>query len=100
MTSSNDADEPHETFFSLTYSSEEQASYVARAIEPEVTALADSRSQVSLSREGPHVELHVLATDIVALRASLNTWLGLVSVAEQLSDGHEYIGRRNDCEFS
>ena len=86
MTSSNDADDQHETFFSLTYPSEAQARHIARAIEPEVATLTDGRSQVSLSRNGPQVELHVLATDVVALRASVNTWLGLVSVAEQVSD--------------
>jgi KEOPS complex subunit Pcc1 len=40
------------------------------------------RSRASVERVGPTVTLSVTAADLVALRAGLNTWQGLVGVAE------------------
>lgn len=77
------SDPPHETLLTFEYSSPEQARRVTRALEPEIGDIDDDRSSVSLSRDGDTLELHVVASDVVALRASQNTWLSLVGVAEQ-----------------
>lgn len=77
------ADTPSETILTFDYASADQARRVARALEPEVGDIDDDRSRTTLSRDGRSLELQVTASDLVALRASLNTWLSLVSVAER-----------------
>lgn len=72
----------HDTVLTLDYPSSAQARRVERALEPEIGDIDDDRSSVSLQREESVLELHVEASDVVALRASLNTWLSLVGVAE------------------
>lgn len=75
-------EDPHETVLTIEYPSETQARRVARTIEPEIGDIDDDRSRVTLARDGSVLKLHVVASDVVALRASLNTWLSLVGVAE------------------
>ncbi len=77
------SDRPHDTVLTIEYPSDTLARRVTRAIEPEVGDIDDDRSQVALSRHGNVLELHVVASDLIALRASLNTWLSLVDVAEE-----------------
>ena len=79
-------DGPHETILTFEYSSAERARRVRRALEPEVGDIEDDRSEVRLTQDDMRVEVHVFASDLVALRASLNTWLSLVTVAEQAGD--------------
>ncbi|SDJ31228.1 KEOPS complex subunit Pcc1 [Halovenus aranensis] len=76
------SDRFHDTVLTVDYASPTAARRVARAIEPEIGDIDDDRSSVSLRRESNTVELHVTASDVVALRASLNTWLSLVQTAE------------------
>jgi KEOPS complex subunit Pcc1 len=76
------SDAPHETVLTVEYTSIEHARRVARAIDPEIGDIDDDRSQVSLSQDGDTIDVRVVASDIVALRASLNTWLSLIGVAE------------------
>ncbi|MFC7074153.1 KEOPS complex subunit Pcc1 [Halovenus rubra] len=73
----------HDTVLTLDYASIEQARRVTRAIEPEIGDIDDDRSSVSFSRHGGRLEIHIVASDSVALRASVNTWLSLVDVAER-----------------
>ena len=72
----------HEAVLSFAYDSPEATRQVAAAIEPELGAIDDERSRVRGTREGAELELTVEARDPVALRAALNTWCSLVSVAE------------------
>jgi len=72
----------HETLLSITYANPERARRVERAIAPEVGDIDDDRSRTRLAREAAELRLTVEARDLVALRAALNTWLSLVSVAE------------------
>jgi KEOPS complex subunit Pcc1 len=72
----------HETVLSITYATPERTRRVERALSPEVDDLADNRSRTALSRETTRLDLTILARDLVALRAALNTWLSLLSVAE------------------
>lgn len=76
----------HETLLSIEYTSPEEARRVARAVDPEVGDIDDDRSETTLSRDAETLKLAITASDPVALRASLNTWLSLVSVAEQAGD--------------
>jgi KEOPS complex subunit Pcc1 len=72
----------HGTVLSITYDTPERARRVERALSPEVDDLADDRSRTALSREATRLELTIRARDLVGLRAALNTWLSLLSVAE------------------
>jgi KEOPS complex subunit Pcc1 len=73
----------HDTLLTFEYDSAQQARHVARAVGPEVGDIDDDRSEATLARDGDTLEIAITASDVVALRASLNTWLSLVSVAEQ-----------------
>jgi KEOPS complex subunit Pcc1 len=73
----------HDTLLVFEYDSAQQARRVARAVGPEVGDIDDDRSEATLARDGDTLEIAITASDVVALRASLNTWLSLVSVAEQ-----------------
>ena len=79
-------DRPHDALLTFEYPSVERARRVRRAIEPEVGDIEDDRSQVRLAQENNCLEIYVSADDLVALRASLNTWQSLVTVAEQAGD--------------
>jgi KEOPS complex subunit Pcc1 len=80
----------HETRLSVEYPSPEHARRVERAIAPEIGDIDDDRSRTQLRRSGKTLTLVVEAADIVALRAGLNTWLSLVSVAERAGDACRY----------
>ena len=72
----------HEAVLSFAYNSPTAAQQVADAIGPEVGAIDDERSRVRHNCEGTELELTVEARDPSALRAAINTWCSLVSVAE------------------
>jgi KEOPS complex subunit Pcc1 len=98
----------HGTVLTITYATPECARRVERALSPEVDDLADDRSRTTLSREATQLDLRIRARDLVGLRAALNTWLSLLSVAEATGldrpgggrSGHEQTGepcvRRED----
>lgn len=46
------------------------------------------RSDIKLEAKSGKLYLHIFADDLVMLRAALNTWLRLVMVAEETSEGH------------
>jgi len=72
----------HEAVLSFSYDSSAQAALVADAIRPELGRIDDDRSRVRASRDGAELELLVEASDLIALRAAVNTWCSLISVAE------------------
>jgi KEOPS complex subunit Pcc1 len=74
----------HETVLSFTYSTERRARVVADALGPEVGEIDDARSTATVDREGDAVRVRVLADDLVALRAGVNSWSRLVGVAERV----------------
>lgn len=57
------------------------AETVYKSLLPETKQPSGFRSSVSVKRKGRFLELHILADDIVALRAASNTFLRFVSVA-------------------
>jgi len=77
---------PHDAVFSLEYDDAESAGRVERALTPEIGDIAGDRTRVSVKRDDEEIEIAVEADDLVALRAGLNTWLTLVSVAESTGD--------------
>jgi KEOPS complex subunit Pcc1 len=79
----------HETVLSFTYSSERRARIVADALGPEVGEIDDARSTATVDREGDAVRVRVLADDLVALRAGVNSWSRLVAVAERVGVGRD-----------
>ncbi|EMA06666.1 KEOPS complex subunit Pcc1 [Haloarcula vallismortis] len=73
---------PHQTHLTAEYDSTDQARAIERSIRPEIDDIEGDRTTARLCRNGQHVELTVKATDLVALRAGINTWLTLRGVAE------------------
>lgn len=73
----------HEAVLSFEYPTAALAQRVASAIGPELNDIEDDRSRVTSHVEDSMLEIRVEAADLVALRAAMNTWLSLVSVAEQ-----------------
>ena len=74
----------HETVLSFSYPTERRARIVADALGPEVGEIDDARSTATVDREGDAVRVRVLADDLVALRAGVNSWSRLVAVAERV----------------
>jgi KEOPS complex subunit Pcc1 len=65
----------------------DQARELFRAVSPEVAAEVNPRSRAECRFEEPDiVVLKVSAMDVAALRASLNMWLRLVNVAQEMQD--------------
>ena len=73
----------HRTELLFTYNSTERATQIERALRPELGEIDDDRSETQLERTAATLELTVVASDLVALRAGVNTWCSLVSVAER-----------------
>jgi KEOPS complex subunit Pcc1 len=82
----------HEAVFSAVYDSPEQARRVEQALRPEVGEIEGDRTTATLTRDGATLAVSVDAADLTALRAGLNTWLGLAAVAEQAGGAV-----RDDC---
>jgi KEOPS complex subunit Pcc1 len=77
---------PHRTRLTAEYDSAARARTVERSVRPEIDDIEGDRTTARLSRDGRRVELTVEATDLVALRAGINTWLTLRGVAETVSE--------------
>jgi KEOPS complex subunit Pcc1 len=65
------------------YPDSRRATRVARSVGVEVGDIESERTAATLDRTGSTVVLRVEAADLVALRAGVNTWTSLVSVAER-----------------
>jgi KEOPS complex subunit Pcc1 len=72
----------HQTHLTAEYDNADRAHAVERSVRPEIDDIEGDRTTARLSRDGQRVELTVEATDLVALRAGINTWLTLRGVAE------------------
>ena len=85
----------HEAVFSAVYDTTEHACRVERALRPEVGDIGGDRASVALTREADSLSVTVRATDLTALRAGLNTWFGLVGVAERAGGAGETVTHNN-----
>ena len=77
---------PHDATLRFEYESPDRARTVARAVSQEVGEIDGDRSATTVTREADAVVVEVVADDLVALRAGLNTWQSLLSVAETVSE--------------
>ena len=64
--------------------SDPDASVIYRALQPEVMTTPSERSCTGLIKDDPGLRLTIDAEDLVSLRASINTWLRLVKIAEDM----------------
>ena len=76
----------HETVLSFQYPGERRARLVGDALAPEIGEIDDDRSAATVSRDGDTVRVRVVADDLVALRAGINSWSRLIEVAERVSE--------------
>jgi len=75
-------DRPHEATFVCEYESPAAARLVSESIARELDEIDDGRARASVTRDRGRLTLTVVAADLVALRAGLNSWSSLIEVAE------------------
>jgi len=68
----------------LNFSSEKQLNVVLQALKPETETSSTHRSKVHVKTEDQSLVLDFRATDTSALRAAMNSYLRLISVAMNL----------------
>jgi len=68
----------------LNFSSEKQLNVVLQALKPETETSSTHRSKVHVKTEDQSLVLNFRATDTSALRAAMNSYLRLISVAMNL----------------
>lgn len=76
----------HEASLAFEYADEPRARVVERSVRREVAEIDDDRSRAHVDRDGATLSIRVEAADLVGLRAGLNTWFGLVNVAERAGE--------------
>jgi len=79
----------HRTRLAAEYDSADRACAIERSVRPEIDDIEGDRTTARLSRDGRRVEIVIEATDLVALRAGINTWLTLRVVAETVSGSRD-----------
>lgn len=82
----------HTASLSFTYPDERRARVVERSVAVEVGDIDDARSGATVARETDTVEVTVHASDLVALRAGINSWTRMVGVAEDVAVAAESKG--------
>ncbi|MFD1586849.1 KEOPS complex subunit Pcc1 [Halorientalis brevis] len=75
----------HDAVLEFEYEDVRRARIVERSVSREVGEISGDRTRATIARDGAVVAVTVLADDLVALRAGLNTWVTLISVAERCS---------------
>lgn len=70
----------------LKFSSEKQLNVVLQALKPETETSSTHRSNVHVTTEDQSLVLDFMATDTSALRAAMNSYLRLISVAMNLQN--------------
>lgn len=83
------ADAPHGVVLAFSYPDAETARVVERSVRQEVDDIEGDRTRATVAREGERLTVDVVADDLVALRAGLNTWCTLVEVSERSSQASE-----------
>ncbi|MFC6769629.1 KEOPS complex subunit Pcc1 [Natrinema soli] len=76
----------HDATLEFEYESASRARLVAESVAREIGEIDDERSRTTLERDGRRVLIDIVAADVVALRAALNTWFSLIDVAERTAD--------------
>ena len=73
----------HDATLEFDYETPSRARLVADSVAREIGEIDDERSRTTIDRDGATVRIDIHATDVIALRAALNTWFTLVDVAER-----------------
>ncbi|QLK25618.1 KEOPS complex Pcc1-like subunit [Natrinema zhouii] len=73
----------HDATLEFDYESASRAQLIAESVAREIGEIDDERSRTTIERDGSRVVIEIVAADVVALRAALNTWFSLVDVAER-----------------
>jgi KEOPS complex subunit Pcc1 len=81
----SDSEHVHTASLDFDYDTERRARLVERSVGVEVGEIDDDRSRASIARDGRTLTVDVVAADLVALRAGVNTWTRLVAVAEEVT---------------
>lgn len=79
----------HETELRFHYGSSDRATLVAASVAQEAGEIDGDRTRASVECDDSTVVVTLGASDLVALRAGLNTWCSLVEVAERAADRAE-----------
>lgn len=62
----------------------DKALLIYRSLMPEIEAAVSERSEISLQVMEDILVLKVVASDLVSLRSTMNTWLRLIQVAYEV----------------
>ncbi|QFU83457.1 KEOPS complex subunit Pcc1 [Natronorubrum aibiense] len=73
----------HDATLEFEYETPSRARLVADSVRREIGEIDDDRSQTTIERQQSLVRISIEATDVIALRAAINTWFTLVDVAER-----------------
>ena len=82
---------PHDAVLTFEYDDQRRARIVERSLGPEVEPLHDERSRATVTRDAAIVTVRIEAADLVALRASINTWCSFVDVIERVANAGERV---------
>ncbi len=67
----------------IEFESEKQSDVLQQALRPEIKKPVTSRSRVSIRSEGKSIAIHIEARDTPALRATINSYLRWVGIANR-----------------
>ena len=76
----------HDATLEFDYETPSRARLVAASVAREIGEIDDDRSRTTIDRDGSTVSIDIEASDVIALRAALNTWFTLVDVAERAAE--------------
>lgn len=76
----------HDATLEFDYETPARAALVAESVAREIGEIDDDRSRTTIDRDGATVRVDVVAADVIALRAALNTWFSLIDVAERTAE--------------
>lgn len=62
----------------------DRALLIYRSLMPEIETTVTERSEIYLQVMGDKLTLKVIASDLISLRATMNTWLRLIQVAYEV----------------
>jgi KEOPS complex subunit Pcc1 len=82
----------HSADLRFQYQSPEAAALVADAVAGELGKIGGDRATATLTAEDATIQVEIDAADLVSLRAGVNTWEGLLAVAERSAE----VGRTGE----
>jgi KEOPS complex subunit Pcc1 len=85
----------HDATLEFTYETRARARLVVESVAREIGEIDDDRSRTTVARDGTVIRVEVVAADVVALRAALNTWFSLIDVAERTADVGDAVLERS-----